>query len=56
MRALVYIFKKVKKHDLENGNLTLCSLNNDKTKFPDFEINVGECTFICNVLQVLTKF
>lgn len=50
------IFKKIKDHNLENGELSLCSLNKDKKKFPDFTINVSECSYILNVIEVLTKF
>jgi hypothetical protein len=50
------IFKKVKSHNLENGELVLSSLNPDKKQFPDFTINIGECSYICNVRQVLTEF
>lgn len=50
------LFKKVNAHDIENGNLTLSSLNKDKNKFPDFKINVSECSYICNVIKVLSEF
>lgn len=50
------IFKKVKSHNIETGDLTLTSLNKDKKQFPDFKINVGECTYICNVIKVLSEF
>lgn len=50
------IFKKIKSHNLENGELLLCSLNKDKKKFPDFTINVAECSYILNVVEVLTDF
>lgn len=50
------IFKKVKSHNVETGDLILTSLNQDKKQFPDFKINVGECTYICNVIKVLSEF
>tara|TARA_Y100000296_G_C5113890_1_gene226652 strand:+ start:129 stop:878 length:750 start_codon:yes stop_codon:yes gene_type:complete len=50
------LFKKVKSHNIETGELVLTSLNADKENFPDFTINVGECSYICNVIKVLTDF
>lgn len=50
------IFKKVKSHDIETGEIELCSLNKDKKKFPNFKINVAECSYICNVIKVLSNF
>ncbi|WP_435416306.1 hypothetical protein [Polaribacter aestuariivivens] len=50
------IFKKVKSHNEETGELLLSSLNPDKKQFPDFTINVGECSYICNVIKVLSEF
>lgn len=50
------IFKKVKSHNLETGELVLHSLNPDKEKYPDFTINVAECSYICNVIKVLSDF
>lgn len=50
------IFKKVKSHNVENGELILTSLNKDKKQFPDFTINVAECSYICNVIKVLSEF
>lgn len=46
------IIKKIKDQDLTNGNLTLCSYNEDKEEFPDFTINIRDCYAICNVVQV----
>ncbi len=50
------IFKKVIEHNPETGELTLHSLNKDKERFPDFKINIAECSYICNVLKVITEF
>lgn len=50
------IFKKIKDHDIETGELILASLNPDKNEFPDFKINVAECSYICNVIKVLSDF
>lgn len=50
------IFKKIKSHNVETGELVLTSLNPDKNKFPDFTINVAECSYICNVIKVLSEF
>lgn len=50
------IFKCIKKHIPETGELFLYSLNPDKTEFPDFEINIGECSYVCNVVKKLSSF
>ncbi|TXK78722.1 hypothetical protein [Mesonia sp. K4-1] len=50
------IFKKVKSHNTETGELLLCSLNKNKKEYPDFTINVAECSYICNVIKVLSEF
>lgn len=50
------IFKCIKKHIPETGELFLSSLNPDKTEFPDFEINIGECSYVCNVVKKLSSF
>lgn len=50
------IFKKIKSQDLETGELVLTSLHEDKKRFPDFKIKVSECSYICNVIKVLSEF
>lgn len=50
------IFKKVISHNTETGKIVLHSLNKDKKKFPDFTINIAECSYICNVVKVLSDF
>lgn len=50
------IFKKVKEHNIETGELLLTSLNPDKKEYPDFKINIAECSYICNVIKVLSEF
>lgn len=50
------IFKKIKEQNLETGELLLCSLHEDKKRFPDFTIKVSECSYICNVIKVLSEF
>lgn len=50
------LFKNVINHDSETGVLTLSSFNPDKKTFPDFNINVAECSYICNVIKVLSEF
>ncbi len=50
------IFKKVAYHNTETGELTLQSLNKDKESFPNFNINIAECSFICNIKKVITEF
>lgn len=50
------IFKKVIDHNTETGEIVLRSLNKDKKRFPDFKINIAECSYICNVLIVQSEF
>lgn len=50
------IFKKIKHQNVETGELILESINQDKNQFPDFKINIAECTFICNVIKVLSEY
>ncbi|SFS30391.1 helix-turn-helix domain-containing protein [Lutibacter maritimus] len=50
------IFKKIKAQDVDNGILTLSSLHPDKKQFPDFKIKLSECSYICNVIKVLSEF
>lgn len=50
------IFKKIKDQNTETGELLLESLHPDKEQFPDFTIKVSECSYICNVIKVLSEF
>ncbi|MBD0822606.1 hypothetical protein [Aestuariibaculum marinum] len=50
------IFKRIKDQDTETGELLLESLHPDKKQFPDFRIKVSECSYICNVIKVLSEF
>lgn len=50
------IFKKVKNHNPETGELLLTSLNPDKKRFPDFTINISECSYVLRVLDVLSSY
>ncbi len=49
-------FKKIKSQNVDEGILTLTSLHPDKDKFPDFEVSIYECSYICNVIRVVTDF
>ncbi len=50
------IFKKIKSQKVDEGILTLTSLHPDKEQFPDFDISIYECSYICNVIRVVTDF
>lgn len=50
------IFKKVIDHNTETGVLLLSSINPDKAQFPDFEINISECSYVLNVIEVRTNY
>ncbi|WGQ15620.1 LexA family transcriptional regulator [Sphingobacterium faecium] len=49
------LIKQVIKHDVENGILTLHSLNEDKKKYPDFEIHLDDVREIFNVVDITVK-
>lgn len=50
------IFKKVLDHNTETGVLLLSSINPDKAQFPDFKINISECSYVLNVIEVRTNY
>lgn len=45
------IFKELIKHDVENGIVTLHSLNEDKSAYADFEVDLNEVAYIFNVVK-----
>lgn len=49
------IFKHVESHNPETGELVLSSFNPDKTEYPNFKINIGECSYVCNVVKKLSS-
>ena len=49
------IFKSIISHNSETGELELKSLNEDKDQYPNFKINVGECSYICNVVKKISS-
>ncbi len=49
------LFRAIRQQDVASGTLTICALNPDKAKFPDFKIKVSECSFICSVINVLRE-
>lgn len=50
------MFNVIKKQNVETGDLLLASLNKNKKVYPDFTINIAECSYILKVMEVLTKF
>ena len=48
------IFRKIKAQNALTGELTLKAINDNKYSFPDFKIKISECSFICNVITVLS--
>ena len=46
------IIKEIAKHDVNNGILTLRSLNVDKTRYPDFEVSLDDVDQIFNVVDI----
>ncbi|MGJ1417623.1 LexA family transcriptional regulator [Sphingobacterium multivorum] len=49
------ILKQVIKHDVENGILTLHSLNEDKKLYPDFDIHLDDVREIYNIVDISIK-
>lgn len=49
------IFKHVESHNPETGELVLSSFNPDKKEYPNFKINIGECSYVCNVVKKLSS-
>ena len=45
------IFKELIDHDLENSEVTVHSLNEDKNSYPDFKINLEDVAYIFNVVK-----
>lgn len=45
------IFKELIEHDVENGVVTLHSLNEDKNTYPDFKVNLEDVAFIFNIVK-----
>lgn len=45
------IFKELIDHDLDNCEVTLHSLNEDKISYPDFKINLEDVAYIFNVVK-----
>lgn len=46
------LIKRLIAHDVENGIITCRSLNPDKDKYPDFEINLNEVSQMMNIVNV----
>ncbi|MDR3010768.1 MAG: LexA family transcriptional regulator [Sphingobacterium sp.] len=46
------IIKEIAHHDVNNGILTLRSLNADKTRYPDFEVSLDDVDQIFNVVDI----
>lgn len=45
------VAKQIAKQCLETGTLTLRSLNPDKKRYPDFDVNLDDCVQIFNVVK-----
>lgn len=45
------IFKELLDHDVENGVVTLQSLNEDKVSYPNFNLNLNDIALIFNVVK-----
>lgn len=46
------IAKRIIKHDVENGSVTIHSLNPNKELYPDIEINLEDVLEIYNIIEV----
>lgn len=49
------LFRKIIAQNLSTGALTLSAISTNKYAFPDFKIKLSECSFICNVFNVLSE-
>jgi phage repressor protein C with HTH and peptisase S24 domain len=49
------IAKRIIKQDLENGTITLHSLNADKDKYPDFDMHLDDIQQMFNIVAVTEK-
>lgn len=49
------IVKRIVKHDVPNGIVTLASLNPDKISYPDFEMNLDDVSQIFNIVAITQK-
>lgn len=48
----VILVKRIIEHNTEQGTILCNSLNPDKKKYPDFELNLDECLQILNIVNV----
>jgi hypothetical protein len=46
------LIKRIIKHDVDGGVITCQSLNPDKEWYPDFDLNLDDCTQIFNIVNV----
>jgi transcriptional regulator with XRE-family HTH domain len=49
------LIKRITGHNVENGIITCHSLNPDKEKYPDFELNLGDIAQIMNIVDINIK-
>lgn len=49
------LVKRITSHHVENGIITIHSLNPDKSAFPDDEIYLDDCKMILNIVNVSTS-
>ncbi|MFD2600205.1 helix-turn-helix transcriptional regulator [Sphingobacterium corticis] len=45
------IFKELINHDVDNGVVKLHSLNEDRSTYPDFDINLADVAYIYNIVK-----
>lgn len=46
------LIKRIIKHDVDTGVITCLSLNPDKEAYPDFDLNLDDCSQIFNIVNV----
>lgn len=49
------LIKKIIKHDVKEGNITIHSLNPDKNEYPDQELHLDDIEQIFNIVQIVNK-
>ena len=49
------IFREIRSHNIDTGELILSSLNSNDD-YPDIKINLAECSYVLNVVKVLSSY
>lgn len=50
-----HIIKEIIDHNVETGDITLHSWNEDKEEYPDFVINLKDCYILANIVRLIGR-